>query len=76
MTKIHNAYQLQLLMEAAQLRIEAAKIPCGRARDALLQRINRIELSATVEGWMNSPGLRCPEESPNDETAHKPKPQA
>jgi hypothetical protein len=61
MTKIRNAYQLQLLMEAAELRMEAEKMPRGRARNALLQRINRLELSATVEGWVNSPGLRCPE---------------
>jgi hypothetical protein len=61
MTQIRNVYQLQLLMEAAELRMEAEKMPRGRALYALLQRISRLELSATVEGWVNSPGLRGPE---------------
>lgn len=62
MTKIYSTYQSRLLLEAAQLRIEAERIPRGRARDALLQRINKIELSATIEGWVNSSGLRRPDE--------------
>jgi hypothetical protein len=61
MSLTHKAYPLRSLMEAAELRIEAAKLPRGRARDALLQRIDRIELSAKVNRWINSPGLRSPE---------------
>ncbi len=74
MVRIQNALQSQLLIEAAQLRIEAARLPFGRARDALLKRISRLELSATVEGWVNSPGLRCPEESSNEDFQQKPTP--
>jgi hypothetical protein len=66
--KIHL---MRLLMEAAELRIEANKLPRGRARDALLQRADKIERSAIIEGWVNSPGLRTPEER-NDKAHHKP----
>jgi hypothetical protein len=71
MTKIHTSYQTVLLLEAAQLRIEAAKVPPGRARDALLQRISRLELAATVEGWVSSPGLRCPKETTIAKALHR-----
>lgn len=64
MSKIQNAYQFQLCREAEQLRAEAERLPHGRARDALLQRINRLELTAEIEGWLASPGLRQPEEKP------------
>jgi hypothetical protein len=62
MSKIQNAYQCQLLREAAQLREEAERWPHGRARDALLQRVTRLELTAKIEGWISSPELRQPEE--------------
>lgn len=62
MTKIQSAYQLLLRREAEQLLREAETLPCGRAKDAMLQRVRRLERSATTEGWINSPGLRCPQE--------------
>jgi hypothetical protein len=46
MTKVQNSFQMRLLMEAAALRIEANKLPRGRARDTLLQRADKIEWSA------------------------------
>lgn len=66
MAQIRSIYREQILIEAAQLRIEAAKLPPGRARDAILQRVSRLELSANIDGWINSPGLRCPEDKPNE----------
>ncbi len=63
MSKIQNAYQIQLCREAEQLREEAERVPPhGRARDALLQRVTRLELTAKIEGWLSSPELRQPED--------------
>jgi hypothetical protein len=62
MSKIQNAYQIQLCREAEQLRAEAERLPHGRARDALLQRVIRLELTAKIDGWITSPELRQPEE--------------
>lgn len=62
MTKIQSAHQSQLRREAERLSREAETLPCGRAKDALLERVRRLERSATTEGWINSPGLRCPQE--------------
>lgn len=62
MSKIQNAYQIQLCREAEQLRAEAERLPHGRARDAMLQRVTRLELTAKIEGWITSPELRQPEE--------------
>lgn len=61
MSKLQSAQQSQLWIEAQQLRREAEILPAGRARDGLLERASRLELSATVHGWISSPGLRCPE---------------
>lgn len=71
MSKIQNAYQFQLCREAELLRAEAERLPHGRARDALLQRVTRLELTAEIEGWLTSPGLRQPEEKPGM-TRHHP----
>lgn len=62
MSKIQNAYQIQLCREAELLRAEAERLPHGRARDAMLQRVIRLELTAKIEGWITSPELRQPEE--------------
>ncbi|WP_424630699.1 hypothetical protein [Bradyrhizobium sp. SYSU BS000235] len=57
MSKIQDAYQIQLCREAEQLRAEAERLPHGRARDAMLQRLTRLELTAKIQGWLTSAEL-------------------
>jgi hypothetical protein len=66
MTRIQSSYQAQLRSLAAQLRIEADTIPCGRARDGLLRQAEKLESSAVVEGWISSSELQPPMEKSND----------
>lgn len=46
---------------AEQCRDEARNAPHGQARDNLLEKANKLEAAARLEGWLNSPGLRAPE---------------
>lgn len=57
MTRVRTQLQMQLLIEAAQLRIEVSRVPKGKAKDALFQHINALEQAAIIEGWINAPGF-------------------
>ncbi|MEH2513974.1 hypothetical protein V1291_005328 [Nitrobacteraceae bacterium AZCC 1564] len=46
---------------AEQCRDEARNTPQGQARDELLEKADKLEAAARLEGWLNSPGLRAPE---------------
>ena len=46
------------LSEAAK--IEAAKLPHGKQRDALLRRARQLETASHINEWLSSPGLKPP----------------
>jgi hypothetical protein len=59
-TMVKDPLQTKWKLLAAQLREEARRTPCGKARDALMKRVRQLETSATLEGWLTSAGLRPP----------------
>jgi hypothetical protein len=63
---VKDPSQTKWKLLAAQLREEARRTPCGKARDALMKRARQLENSAMLEGWLTSPGLR-PAIDPNQE---------
>jgi hypothetical protein len=49
------------LMQAAEkARSDAAALPAGSERDALLRKARRSETAAHMDDWINSPGLKPP----------------
>ena len=50
------------LLEAANAHRERARLlPAGPVRDAELKNARRAEAAAHMDAWLNSPGLRPPE---------------
>ena len=45
-------------MWAEQVREQAAKLPIGPEREALLQKATQAETAFNVDGWASSPGLQ------------------
>jgi hypothetical protein len=45
---------------AAQLRAQAAQLPPGPKRDGLLMKAREADMSARINGWINSRGLQPP----------------
>ena len=45
---------------AEEVREQAAKLPAGPERDALLKKLRQADTAAHLEDWANSPGLQPP----------------
>ena len=45
---------------AEQLRSQAAKLPPGPQRNGLLMKARETDVSAHIDGWINSRGLQPP----------------
>ena len=52
------SFHNRLAMWAKQVREQAAKLPIGAEREALLQKAAQAETASNVDGWANSPGLQ------------------
>jgi hypothetical protein len=50
----------RLDQEADRLRAEAAKLPHGAERDALLRKARQARTASRVNEWLSSPGLQAP----------------
>jgi hypothetical protein len=50
----------RLDQEADRLRAEAAKLPHGAERDALLRKARQVRTASHVNEWLSSPGLQAP----------------
>jgi hypothetical protein len=51
----------RLADETKRLRDEAASLPAGAAREAVLRKARQAETGSHMTEWLNSPGLRTPE---------------
>ena len=60
-TKCSTSPDERLMQSAEKVRAEAAMLPPGPERDALLRQARRSETAAHMDDWMNSPGLKPPE---------------
>lgn len=49
------------LEQAEALEREAASLPQGRARDALMKRARQLRTASEMDRWISSPGLKPPE---------------
>jgi hypothetical protein len=49
------------MQAAEEARADAAGLPPGPERDALLRQARRSETAAPMNDWINSPGLKPPE---------------
>jgi hypothetical protein len=52
--------QERLSAWANQVREQAAQLPPGTARDALLKKASRADTTSHLNDWANSPGLQPP----------------
>jgi hypothetical protein len=52
------SFHKRLAMWAEQVREQAARLPIGPEREALLQKAAQAETASSVDGWANSPGLQ------------------
>ena len=53
--------EVHLTQAAEEARADAAVLPPGPERDALLRQARRSETAAHMNDWINSPGLKPPE---------------
>jgi hypothetical protein len=55
--------QDRLAAWSKEVRHQAAQLPPGPERDAMLKRASQAETAAHLDDWANSPGLRPPSKS-------------
>ena len=60
--RFHQTKSLQdrLAAWAEEVREQAAKLPAGPERDALLKKLRQADTASHLEDWANSPGLQPP----------------
>ena len=55
-----TSLQDRLTAWAKDIREQAAKLPPGPGRDALLMKLSQAETASHLEDWANSPGFQQP----------------
>jgi hypothetical protein len=55
-----HTFEQNIATEKARVEVEAAKLPPGPQKEALLRKIEQLETAAHVSRWLSSPGLRPP----------------
>ena len=60
-----NTFQQRLAAEAARFRELADQAPPGMQREMYLRRARQVETASHINEWLNSPGLRPPQELKN-----------
>jgi hypothetical protein len=60
--RFHQTKSLQdrLAVWAEEVREQAAKLPPGPERDALLKKLRQADTASHLDDWANSPGLQPP----------------
>lgn len=59
-SKRYIALQERLISWAKQVRADAASLPYGAQKDALIRKARQAETASRLEDWVNSPGLQPP----------------
>jgi len=59
-SKAHS-FADQISAERAKAEGEAAKLPPGPAKDAMLKKIRQLDTASHVNEWLSSPGLKSPD---------------
>jgi hypothetical protein len=55
-----TSFNDRLIMQKQRLEHEAAKAEPGPVRDGLLKRLRQLDVTAHLNEWLSSPGLRTP----------------
>ena len=55
-----QSFEDQITAEKSQLEAQAAGLPSGPQKDALLKKIRQLETASHVNEWLTSPGLQPP----------------
>ena len=58
-SKPHSLYD-NIAAEQSRLREQAASLPPGSQKDALLDKVRQLETASHMEGWLSSTGLLPP----------------
>lgn len=58
--KGHEHIEERWKLLADDLRMEASKLPPGRARDAVMKRARQLETASKMQNWIESTGLKPP----------------
>jgi hypothetical protein len=53
-----HSFEDQIVAEKSRLEAEAARLPPGPQKDALLKKIRQLETAAHMNEWLTSPGLQ------------------
>ncbi len=55
-----HTFEQNLAAEKARIEAQAAKLPPGPQKDALLRKIRQLETASHVSEWVSSPELQPP----------------
>jgi hypothetical protein len=55
-----QSFENQITAEKSRLETQAAGLPPGPQKDALLKKVRQLETASHVNEWLTSPGLQPP----------------
>jgi hypothetical protein len=55
-----HSFEDQIAAEKSRLEQQAATLPPGPQRDAVLKKIRQLETASRMNEWLTSPGLQSP----------------
>jgi hypothetical protein len=55
-----HSFEEQIAAEKSRLEEQAATLPPGPQKDALLKKIRQLETASHMNAWLTSPGLQPP----------------
>lgn len=57
---VPHAFEDRIAAEKSRLEVQAANLPPGPQKDALLKKIGQLETASRINEWLSSPGLQSP----------------
>jgi hypothetical protein len=57
---VPHTFKEQIAAEKSRLKAQAANLPPGAQKDALLKKIRQLEIASHINEWLSSPGLQPP----------------
>ena len=57
---VPHTFEDRIAAEKSRLEAQAANLPLGPQKDALLKKIEQLETASHINKWLSSPGLQPP----------------
>jgi hypothetical protein len=57
---VYHSFEDQIAAEKSRLEAQAATLPPGPQKEALLRKIRQLETASHMSEWLSSPGLQPP----------------